>query len=78
MAIDGSVFDIPDSVENARVFGYPGSRPGTKASFPKARLAILVEAGTHLIIDAQSIVLTGLVKESERKSYSGRSVKECY
>jgi Insertion element 4 transposase N-terminal/Transposase DDE domain len=52
MAIDGSVFDIPDSVENARVFGYPGSRPGTKASFPKARLVILVEAGTHLIIDA--------------------------
>jgi hypothetical protein len=52
MAIDGSVFDIPDSAENARVFGYPGSRPGTKASFPKARLVILVEAGTHLIIDA--------------------------
>jgi hypothetical protein len=52
MAIDGTVFDIPDSVENARVFGYPGSRPGTKASFPKARLVILVEAGTHLIIDA--------------------------
>jgi hypothetical protein len=52
MAIDGSVFDIPDSGENARVFGYPGSRPGTKASFPKARLVILVEAGTHLIIDA--------------------------
>lgn len=52
MAIDGTVFDIPDSTENARVFGYPGSRPGTKASFPKARLVILVEAGTHLIIDA--------------------------
>ncbi len=52
MAIDGSVFDIPDSTENARVFGYPGSRPGTKASFPKARLVMLVEAGTHLIIDA--------------------------
>ena len=52
MAIDGSVFDIPDSAENARVFGYPGSPPGTKASFPKARLVILVEAGTHLIIDA--------------------------
>ena len=52
MAIDGSVFDIPDSAENARVFGYPGSRPGTKASFPKARLVIVVEAGTHLIIDA--------------------------
>ena len=74
MAIDGSVFDIPDSVENARVFGYPGSRPGTKASFPKARLAILVEAGTHLIIDAQSIVLTGLVKDqSEKVTQVGQS-----
>jgi hypothetical protein len=51
-AIDGTLFDVPDSAENARVFGYPGSRPGTQACFPKARLVILVEAGTHLIIDA--------------------------
>jgi hypothetical protein len=29
-----------------------GSRPGTRAAFPKARLVILVEAGTHLIFDA--------------------------
>ncbi len=78
MAIDGSVFDIPDSAENARVFGYPGSRPGTKASFPKARLVILVEAGTHLIIDAQSIVLIKSVKELDLKSYSDLSVQECY
>jgi hypothetical protein len=51
-AVDGTLFDVPDSTENARVFGYPGSRPGTQAGFPKARLVILVEAGTHLIIDA--------------------------
>jgi hypothetical protein len=31
---------------------YPGSRPGTKAAFPKARLVLLIESGTHLIIDA--------------------------
>jgi|SRR5918997_2348059 hypothetical protein len=38
--------------ENARVFGRPGSRPGTRAAFPKALLVILVETGTHLIFDA--------------------------
>jgi Insertion element 4 transposase N-terminal/Transposase DDE domain len=52
MAIDGTVFDLPDTEENGRVFGYPGSRKGTKAAFPKARLVILVELGTHIITDA--------------------------
>jgi hypothetical protein len=50
--IDGTCLDIPDSDENARVFGRPGSRTGTRAGFPKVRLVILVEAGTHLIFDA--------------------------
>ncbi len=48
VAIDGTCFDVPDSDENARVFG----RPGTQAAFPKVRLVILVEAGTHIIFDA--------------------------
>lgn len=52
MAIDGTVFDVPDTEANARVFGYPGTRKGTKAAFPKARLVLLVELGTHLITDA--------------------------
>jgi hypothetical protein len=52
MALDGTVFDLPDTDANARVFGYPGTRAGTEASFPKARLVLLVEAGTHLITDA--------------------------
>lgn len=52
IVIDGTCLDIPDSDENARVFGRPGSRPGTQAAFPKVRLVILVEAGTHLIFDA--------------------------
>lgn len=52
MAVDGTVFDIPDTPENARVFGYPGSPKGTYPAFPKARLVFLVEAGTHLITDA--------------------------
>jgi hypothetical protein len=56
MAIDGTVLDVPDSIANAKVFGYPASRPGTKAAFPKVRLVLLIEtgthSGTHLIVDA--------------------------
>jgi hypothetical protein len=52
VVIDGTCFDVPDSDENARVFGRPSSRPGTQAAFSKVRLVILVEAGTHLIFDA--------------------------
>ena len=52
MAVDGTVLDVPDSEANAKVFGYPGSRKGTKAAFPKVRVVLLVEAGTHLITDA--------------------------
>lgn len=35
MAVDGTVLDVPDSKANARVFGYPSSRPGTQAAFPR-------------------------------------------
>jgi Insertion element 4 transposase N-terminal/Transposase DDE domain len=52
MAVDGTVMDVPDSAANGRVFGYPGTKPGTKAAFPKARLVLLIETGTHLIVDA--------------------------
>ena len=52
MAVDGTVLDVPDTEANAKVFGYPASRPGTQAAFPKVRLVMLVEAGTHLLSDA--------------------------
>jgi hypothetical protein len=52
MAVDGTVLDVPDTPANAKVFGYPGSRKGTRAAFPKIRLVLLIEAGTHLIVDA--------------------------
>ena len=52
MAVDGTVLDVPDSKANARVFGYPASRRGTQAAFPKVRVVMLIEAGTHLIVDA--------------------------
>jgi len=50
--VDGTVLDVPDSKANAKVFGYPGSRKGTRAAFPKVRVVLLIEAGTHLITDA--------------------------
>ena len=52
VVIDGTCLNIPDSDENARVFSRLGSRPETRAAFPKVRLVILVEAGTHIIFDA--------------------------
>ena len=51
MAADGTVLDVPDTPANAKVFGYPGSQHGTRAAFPKIRLVLLIEAGTHLIVD---------------------------
>jgi len=48
MAVDGTVFDVPDSLANAKVFGYPASRPGTRAALTKVRLVLLIEAGTQL------------------------------
>lgn len=35
MAIDPTVLDVPSSQANARVFGYPSTRPGTRAAFPR-------------------------------------------
>jgi hypothetical protein len=74
MAVDGTVLDVPDSQANARVFGYPASRPGTKAAFPKVRLVILIEAGTHLITDA--LVCPYRIGERVRARKLLRSVTE--
>jgi hypothetical protein len=52
MAVDGTVFDLPDIDVTARVFGYSSIRARTEAFFPKVRLLWLVEDGTHLITDA--------------------------
>jgi hypothetical protein len=48
MGIDGFVLDLPDSPDNARIFGRPGSgrAPG---GFPQARVLALCELGTHVI-----------------------------
>lgn len=58
MAVDGCVFDVPDTFANAKVFGYPATRPGTVAAFAKVRLVLLIETGTHLIVDAIRVSLS--------------------
>ncbi|MHB1772964.1 MAG: IS4 family transposase, partial [Acidimicrobiales bacterium] len=52
MAIDGTVFDLPDTAVNAAHFGRPGSGRGDGA-FPQARVVALAECGTHAIVGAE-------------------------
>lgn len=68
------MLDVPDSQANARVFGYPSSRPGTRAAFPKVRLVMLIEAGTHLIVDA--LICPYRIGERVRAKKLLRSVSE--
>jgi hypothetical protein len=53
MAVDGTTLDLPDTPENARVFGRPSTNRGLGVgAFPQLRIVWLVEAGTHLLCDA--------------------------
>jgi hypothetical protein len=52
LAIDGSVVDLPDTPENARIFGRPTTGRGEGVgAFPQLRLVWLVEVGTHALCD---------------------------
>jgi len=50
MTIDGTTFDLADTPENAKAFGYPQGGRGTPA-FPKMRAVAMIENGTHVICD---------------------------
>jgi hypothetical protein len=60
VAIDGSVYNVPDSDANAAAFGYPQGGRG-RGAFPQVRKLSLVEVGTHAEL---ALVLKGL-KEKE-------------
>jgi len=65
MAIDGSVFDVPDSEANAKAFGYPKGGRGAGA-FPQVRKLSLEEVGSHV---EYAFVLKGIKeKDSGEKS----------
>lgn len=47
-AVDGFVLDVPDTPQNERAFGRPGSGRGAGA-FPQVRCVSLCEVGTHVL-----------------------------
>ena len=55
MSIDGFEWDVPDTRENAAVFGYAGKDPGDadRPAFPKARVVTISECGSHAAVDAE-------------------------
>ena len=48
MGVDSFVVDVPDTPENVRAFGRPGSGR-SPAAFPQARVLSLCETGTHVL-----------------------------
>ena len=51
MALDGTKEDVPDTPENAQVFGrHIGPNGGS--AYPKALTVLLSECGTHAVVDA--------------------------
>ncbi|MFD6972579.1 IS4 family transposase [Streptomyces sp. NPDC059949] len=51
LALDGTQFDVPDSVSNGDTFDVP-STGGTPFGFPQVRAAVLAAIGTHAVLDA--------------------------
>jgi len=60
LALDGSVWEMPDTKDNREHFGSAGDRHGV-AAFPQLRVAALCEVQTHAVIDFEY----GPYKESE-------------
>ena len=53
-AVDGTTFTVPDTKENDREFGRPGSGRGEgKTAYPQIQAACLIELGTHAVFDAR-------------------------
>jgi len=50
VAFDGTTFNTPDTEENDKAFGRPGSARG-RAAFPKIRMVSLIEVATRVAID---------------------------
>src|SRR5258706_11877092 len=50
MALDGSLFNVPDTQANAQAFGRSRNQYG-KGAYPQARAVMLTECGSHATID---------------------------
>ncbi|MFF0140565.1 IS4 family transposase [Streptomyces sp. NPDC005227] len=53
LALDGTQFDLPDSVSNGDTFDGPSTTGGLPFGFPQVRAVVLAEIGTHGVIDAR-------------------------
>jgi hypothetical protein len=53
MAVDGTCLDVADTEANDAHFGRAGVNKGERAAFPQARVAALIECGTHAVFDAE-------------------------
>lgn len=49
MALDGSLFNVPDTQANAQAFGRSGNQYG-KGAYPQARAVMLTECGSHATV----------------------------
>ncbi|MGF1432549.1 IS4 family transposase [Kitasatospora sp. LaBMicrA B282] len=59
VAVDGTVFDVPDTAANAEFFSRPGTSRGQgRSAYPQARVAALAECGTHAVFAAEVGPLT--------------------
>lgn len=52
MALDGTLFNLPDTPANAQAFGRSCNQYG-KGAYPQARAVMLTECGSHATIDLQ-------------------------
>jgi hypothetical protein len=52
VALDGSVFETPDTAANRRALGRASNQHG-EGAFPQLRLAAICEVGTHAITDVE-------------------------
>jgi hypothetical protein len=53
VAVDGTTFDLPDTVSNVGFFGRPGSSRGNgSGAYPQARVTAMAECGTHAVFAA--------------------------
>lgn len=67
MAVDGLVWDVPDTQANDAEFGRPSSRTDQGGAFPQVRMVALGEAGTHAVAAAA----LGPVKTGARELAEG-------
>jgi hypothetical protein len=54
LAVDGTCWDVAGSEANEAAFGRPGSGRGSgRSAFPQVWMAVLVEIGSHAVLDAE-------------------------